>query len=181
MWKKSESEQPQNEYNPRTTVSQIRERAVIGPSIMVKGDLSGGEDLMILGRVEGKVKLEENNVTIGKEGRVHADIYAKIISVEGEVRGNLYGEEKIVVRKTGRVRGNLSAPRVGLEDGSNFKGSIDMDSSAASKKAAPKEPAKATPKITKGTSPIVSDSNPAPSEGKNALGLSVGSTAPKGK
>jgi cytoskeletal protein CcmA (bactofilin family) len=164
MWKKSESEQPQNEYTPRTAVSQIRERAVIGPSIMVKGDLSGGEDLMILGRVEGKVKLEENNVTVGKEGRVHADIYAKIISVEGEVRGNLYGEEKIVVRKTGRVRGNLSAPRVGLEDG-----------------AAPKEPAKETPKITKGTPPIVSDSNPAPSEGKNALGLSVGSTAPKGK
>jgi cytoskeletal protein CcmA (bactofilin family) len=99
---------------------------MIGPSICIKGDLSGQEDLIIEGRVEGTIELRQHNVTVGKKGRVKADIYAKTIAIEGEVLGNLYGEEQLVLRQTSTVRGNITAPRVSLEDGANFKGSIDM-------------------------------------------------------
>ena len=65
-----------------------RENATIGPSISIKGDLTGEEDLVIQGRVEGKVDLKQNSVTIGKNGRVKADIYGKLVTIEGEVLGN---------------------------------------------------------------------------------------------
>lgn len=141
MWKKTDTDQtPQTEYTPRATVNQLKERAIIGPSILVKGDLTGQEDLVVQGRVEGKIELRDHNVTIGPSGRVAADVYAKVISVEGQVQGNLYGDEKIVVRKAGQVKGNLVAPRVSLEDGANFKGSIDMDSNRLPKKPEVKTP-----------------------------------------
>ncbi len=82
---------------------------------------------MIHGRVEGKINFKQHNVTVGKNGRVKADIVGKIISIEGEVEGNVYGEDKIIIRRSGTIRGNITAPRVNLEDGSKFKGSIDMD------------------------------------------------------
>jgi cytoskeletal protein CcmA (bactofilin family) len=101
--------------------------ASIGPSISIRGELSGGEDLVIHGHVEGKIDLRQNNITVGKSGRVKADMYGKVISIEGEVEGNLYGGEQILLRQSGSVRGNIIAPRVSLEDGSKFKGSIDME------------------------------------------------------
>jgi len=76
--------------------------------------------------VEGKVEVPRHSVTIGKNGTIKADIYGKIITVEGTVEGNLYGDEQLIVRHSGTVRGNIVAPRVALEDGSNFKGNIDM-------------------------------------------------------
>ena len=88
---------------------------------------------MIQGRVEGKVDLKQNNVTIGKSGRVKADIYGKLVTIEGEVEGNLFGQEQIIVRGTGDVRGNISAPRVSIEDGARFKGSIDMENKSGDK------------------------------------------------
>jgi cytoskeletal protein CcmA (bactofilin family) len=111
-------------------------RATIGPSIFIQGDLSGEEDLVIEGRVEGKVDLKQNNLTVGKNGRVKADIYGRVVTVEGEVDGNVFAREQAVLRQSGAVRGNITSPRVTLEDGSRFKGSIDME---------PKEGAKATP------------------------------------
>lgn len=107
-----------------------RENATIGPSISIKGDLTGGEDLVIEGRVDGKVDLKQNNVTIGKNGRVKADVYGKLVTVEGEVEGNLFGQDQIIIRGTGKVRGNISAPRVSIEDGATFKGNIDMEGKA---------------------------------------------------
>ena len=104
-----------------------REVAIIGASISIHGDMSGQEDLLIQGRVEGKVDLKQNNITVGKSGHVKADMYGRVISIEGEVEGNLYGGEQILVRQSGSVRGNIIAPRVSLEDGSKFKGSIDME------------------------------------------------------
>ena len=131
MWKREEEKTPQPTYSPpATNSSELKERATIGPSIFVKGDLSGDEDLIVQGRVEGTIKLSDNNVTVGNQGRVKADVRARIISVEGQVEGNLFAQEKIVIRKSGRVKGNLVAPRVSLEDGSTFKGSIDMEVSA---------------------------------------------------
>ena len=100
--------------------------AVIGPSITVKGDVIGEEDLVIEGRVEGEIKVNRHAVTVGRNGRIKADIHAKSIQVEGEVLGNLWGDEAVVIRRTGKVNGNVTAPRVTLEDGSTFRGSIDM-------------------------------------------------------
>jgi cytoskeletal protein CcmA (bactofilin family) len=109
-----------------------RPSATIGPSIFIKGDLTGDEDLVIEGRVEGRVDLK-NNVTVGKNGRVRADVFGKSVIIEGEVDGNLFAQEQAILRQSGAVRGNITAPRVILEDGSRFRGSIDMDA---------KEPAK---------------------------------------
>ena len=103
------------------------ERATIGPSIFIKGDLSGEEDLVVEGRVEGKVDLKQNNVTVGKNGRVRADIFGRVVTIEGEVDGNVFAREQAVLRQSGAIRGNITAPRVILEDGSRFKGSIDME------------------------------------------------------
>jgi cytoskeletal protein CcmA (bactofilin family) len=136
MWKKSESEEthtppapaPQASpaAAPRVPVVQTRDRSVIGPSISIKGDLTGEEDLLIEGHVEGKIEFRNHSVTIGKNGRIKADIHGKTITVEGNVEGNLFGDEQLIVRQSGTVRGNIVSPRVALEDGSNFKGNIDM-------------------------------------------------------
>ena len=146
MWKKSEPEetrpqripgpqtvqtqpvQPQPEQIVRNPAPQLKEKAMIGPSIALKGELSGEEDLFIQGRVEGKIDLPRHSITVGKSGLIKADVYAKVIIVEGEVEGNLFGEEQLVMRQSSTMRGNITAPRVSLEDGANFKGSIDMSS-----------------------------------------------------
>jgi cytoskeletal protein CcmA (bactofilin family) len=136
------------------------ERATIGPSIYIKGDLAGEEDLVIEGRVEGRVDLKQHNVTIGKNGRVRADVFGRIVNVEGEVDGNVFAQEQAVLRQSGAVRGNITAPRVTLEDGSRFKGSIDMEpkdggkpaavSGGAGAGSAPHQPAKPAEAATAG-------------------------------
>jgi len=136
MWKKSEPEesrpQPatapvsQPAAAPETPAHQIRNQAVIGSTISIKGDLVGEENLSIEGRLEGKIESRHHSVTIGKSGWIKGDIYGKVITVGGTVEGNLYGEEQLIVRQSGTIRGNIVSPRVVLEDGSNFKGSIDM-------------------------------------------------------
>lgn len=112
------------------------DRAVIGPSITIKGDVSGEEDLVIQGRVEGKVDLAQHHVTVGANGRIKANIVGRSVTVEGEVDGDLRADEQIAIRKSGKVRGNISAPRVIIEDGATFKGSIDMEHKAAAQPAA---------------------------------------------
>ena len=111
-------------------------RAQIGGGTIVRGEISGEEDLLIEGRVEGRIDLRQNAVTVGAKGRLVAEIIARIILVDGEVDGNLTAEEQIVVRKSGRVKGDLCAPRVTIEDGARFKGGIDME---------PKRPTAASP------------------------------------
>jgi len=141
MWKKPEEEnsEPSTQRFKKTPIEQLKGKAVIGPSIKIKGELTGEEDLVIQGRVEGRIELKKNNVTVGKKGHVQADIYGKIISIEGEVDGDLFGTEKIIVRQSGIVRGNMTAPRVNLEDGAKFKGSIDMKSEDGAKKLPPEK------------------------------------------
>jgi cytoskeletal protein CcmA (bactofilin family) len=101
--------------------------AVIGPGIVINGDISGTESLVIEGKVEGKINLPGHQVEVGKSGRVNADVQAKYIRVDGELKGDIDGREKVVITKSGNVRGNIKAPRVMLEDGAIFKGSIDID------------------------------------------------------
>jgi len=114
---------------------------MIGPSITIKGEVSGEEDLLIQGRVEGSVNLDNNEVTIGDAGRVEADIQARVARVDGEVAGDITANEKVIISKSGNVRGNIVAPRVTLEDGAIFKGSIDMDPAGTSQSRAPQPPA----------------------------------------
>jgi cytoskeletal protein CcmA (bactofilin family) len=108
-------------------VSPARDIAVLGQSITVQGDITGEESLVIDGKVTGKVSLKQNDLTVGQTGRVSGDVTANVARIEGEVRGDIHGIEKVVVTRSGRVQGNIVAPRVTLEEGAKFKGSIDMD------------------------------------------------------
>lgn len=133
MWKKEDtnSDRSSDSNTQAYTVPEATTRsergACIGATISIKGDLSGGEDLIIEGRIEGKVDLKQHKITVGRKGVVRAEMRARVISIEGDVQGTLYGEEQIVLGKSSSVRGDIIAPRVTLEDGSKFKGSIDME------------------------------------------------------
>lgn len=110
---------------------------MIGAKVKVNGDIVSAEDLLIEGEVSGTVTLTDNELVIGTSGRVQADINAKTVRIEGEVNGDIVGGERVVICASGNVQGNVSAPRVMLEDGGRFKGSIDMGSSKPAAKAAP--------------------------------------------
>ncbi|OOG28156.1 hypothetical protein B1C78_02090 [Thioalkalivibrio denitrificans] len=112
---------------PSQGVGRSRDAAIIGPSIHVEGTLRGEEDLIIEGRVTGTVKLHGHSLTVGSNGQISADIYAHTVVVDGTVEGDLYGEEKVVIRKSANIRGNVTSPRVSLEEGARFKGAIEMD------------------------------------------------------
>lgn len=107
--------------------------AIIGRSIKINGDVKGDEDLVIEGDVSGTVELRNHSLTVGKEGTVKADIYARAITVDGTTDGDLFASERIAIRASANVRGNLLAPRVSLEDGARFKGSVEMDQQAIDK------------------------------------------------
>jgi cytoskeletal protein CcmA (bactofilin family) len=137
MWKKEEgmpdpqSHQgaaPQNE-SPRQSVN-ARERATIGRSITIRGDVGGDEDLLIQGQVDGSVNLDQHSVTVGSEGRVKANISGRVVIVEGQVEGDLNAQEQIILRSSAHVMGDISAPRVVLEDGATFRGLVDMAAAA---------------------------------------------------
>jgi cytoskeletal protein CcmA (bactofilin family) len=98
----------------------------IGKSVVIKGELSGSEDLTIEGQVEGKIELRQNILTIGPNGKIKAQVFAKAIVVQGEVHGNVTASERVDIRDNGSVDGDLSAPRVAIADGAHFRGSIDM-------------------------------------------------------
>jgi cytoskeletal protein CcmA (bactofilin family) len=131
----------------------MREHAAIGSSITIIGDVTGDEDITVLGKIEGKITLPKNNVTIGRSAHVTADICAKSVSVEGEVNGNLLAGEQILIRKTAKMHGNLTAPRVGLEDGCRFRGSVDMETQPGEKgrTPAPTTPARPVPETPAAT------------------------------
>jgi cytoskeletal protein CcmA (bactofilin family) len=133
--------QDANRTTSETTLGSLRSKvagrggdaAVIGRSIQINGDLRGGEDLRIEGDVSGTVELKNSALTIGKEGRVKADVYARSIAVDGETKGDLYAAERISVHVNARVQGNIVAPKVSIEEGAHFKGSIEMDPAAVDK------------------------------------------------
>jgi cytoskeletal protein CcmA (bactofilin family) len=99
---------------------------MIGASIKIKGDITGDENLVVEGQVEGQISLTNHDLTIGESGVVSANLNAKTVQIHGTVNGDIEGSELVVVSKSGRVQGNIVAPRVTLEDGAQFKGSIDM-------------------------------------------------------
>ena len=103
-----------------------RGQASIGKSLKIKGTITGTEDLYIDGQVEGTIRLEENSLTIGPNGDIDADVFAKDIVVEGKVTGNVKAGDRIDIRKTGSLSGDLSAARIVIEDGAVFRGSVDI-------------------------------------------------------
>jgi len=103
----------------------------IGKSVVIKGELSGSEDLTIEGQVEGKIELRQNVLTIGANARIKAQVFAKAVVILGEVTGNVTASEKVDIRDNGSVDGDIASPRVAIAEGAHFRGSIDMQRAGA--------------------------------------------------
>jgi cytoskeletal protein CcmA (bactofilin family) len=106
--------------------SQGQVQATIGRSIVLKGELSANEDLVIEGQFDGTVNLQDHCLTIGPNGKVKAEVQARRVVIHGTVNGNVSAREKIEVRRTGNVTGDLTSASVSIEEGAYFKGSIDI-------------------------------------------------------
>src|SRR5215217_6302223 len=103
----------------------------IGKSVVIKGELTGSEDLTIEGHVEGKIELRQNVLTIGPNGKIKAQVFAKSVIILGEVTGNVTASEKVDIRDNGSVDGDIASPRVAIAEGAHFRGSIDMQRAGA--------------------------------------------------
>jgi cytoskeletal protein CcmA (bactofilin family) len=147
MWKRKEDEDttpvPQpgpsgSAHNPavsapprppepmRSENFRSHEVATIGKSVVVKGELSGSEDLVIDGEVEGSIALRGQSLTVGPNGRLRANIEARNVILHGRVDGDVHGTERVELRKTASLTGNISTARISIEDGAFFKGTIDI-------------------------------------------------------
>jgi cytoskeletal protein CcmA (bactofilin family) len=102
----------------------------IGKSVVIKGELNGSEDLTIEGHVEGTIQLRDHVLTIGPNGRIKAQVFAKSVIVLGEVTGNVTASEKVDIRDNGSVDGDIISPRVAIAEGAHFRGSVDMQRKA---------------------------------------------------
>ena len=118
---------------PRAQVG--RDNVNIGKSVIIKGELSGSEDLTIEGHVEGRIDLKDNVLTIGANGKIKAEVFAKAVIVLGEVTGNVTASEKVDIRDNGSVDGDIASPRVAIAEGAHFRGSVDMQRSGGAKPA----------------------------------------------
>lgn len=99
----------------------------LGPSLRIKGEISGSEDLLIDGSVEGIVQLERQKLTLGPASKVTADIVAGDVIVGGQLKGNVRAKNRIEIKKDGSVTGDLTTPQIAIEDGACFKGSIEIE------------------------------------------------------
>jgi cytoskeletal protein CcmA (bactofilin family) len=142
MWKSSNTpERPQTPSAPAapvTTPVQTKESrpmdmprssadvAHIGKSVVIKGELSGSEDLYVDGEVEGSIDLKEHSLTIGPHGRVRANVSAREIVVHGKVEGNLQGSDRVELKRSAVQVGDIATQRIVIEDGAYFKGAIDI-------------------------------------------------------
>jgi len=142
MWKRDESVKPAAApaHTPATAPSapvaaapnaepraQLgRDMVNIGKSVIIKGELSGSEDLTIEGHVEGRIDLKDNVLTIGPNGKIKAEVFAKAVVVLGEVTGNVTASEKVDIRDNGSVDGDIASPRVAIAEGAHFRGAVDM-------------------------------------------------------
>ena len=126
----------------------------IGKSVVIKGELNGSEDLTIEGHVEGTIQLRDHVLTIGPNGRIKAQVFAKSVIVLGEVTGNVTASDKVDIRDNGSVDGDIISPRVAIAEGAHFRGSVDMQRKPGQapqgpkpemKAAAPQQPAAPQP------------------------------------
>ena len=176
MWKRDESPKPTSSQptapvapvtpsQPVSAASQPELRRIerdmvnIGKSVVIKGELAGSEDLTIEGHVEGKIELKDHVLTIGPNGKIKAQVFAKAVIVLGEVNGNVTATEKVDIRDGGSVDGDIISPRVAIAEGAHFRGSVDMQRKGA-------QPATATSAPQKGAAtppqPVAAKEQPQP-------------------
>ncbi len=150
MWKRDEAVKPPTPPAPAASPAAPAAPAVsptsyetgrpsrdvvhIGKSVVIKGELNGSEDLTIEGHVEGKIELRDHVLTIGSNGRIRAEVFAKQVIVLGEVVGNVSATEKVDIRDNGSVDGDIVSPRVAIAEGAHFRGSVDMKRTGTSPK-----------------------------------------------
>ena len=127
--------------------------AHIGKSVVIKGELSGSEDLYLDGEVEGSIELRSHSLTIGPNGRVRANINAKDVVIHGKVDGNVRGSERVELKKSAVLNGDVITQRIVIEDGAFFKGSIDIQK-GETKSEAPRAMAAAAP-VHAGSAPTL--------------------------
>src|SRR6186997_319260 len=141
MWKRDEAPKPAAPAAPAPAAHQPvssapvpqpenrrieRDVVNIGKSVVIKGELNGSEDLTVEGHVEGKIELRDHVLTIGPNGKIKAQLFAKAVIVLGEVNGNVTATEKVDIRDGGSVDGDIISPRVAIAEGAHFRGSVDM-------------------------------------------------------
>ena len=143
MWKRDEAVKPTGPGTPATPAAPAQHQAMaqpdprrqqmierdvvnIGKSVVIKGELNGSEDLTVEGHVEGKIELRDHVLTIGPNGKIKAQVFAKAVIVLGEVNGNVTATEKVDIRDGGSVDGDIISPRVAIAEGAHFRGSVDM-------------------------------------------------------
>ncbi len=117
--------QPRNVEIPKVD-NHRTDVANIGKSVIIKGELSGSEDLFLDGEVEGNIDLRNYNLVIGPNGRVRANVFAKDVVIHGKVDGNITGIDKVELKKSSVLNGDINTQRIVIEDGAFFKGSIDI-------------------------------------------------------
>jgi cytoskeletal protein CcmA (bactofilin family) len=135
---------PAGDAGPRSDAKPSMEKDIvnIGKSVVIKGELNGSEDLTIEGHVEGTIQLRDHVLTIGPNGRIKAQVFAKSVIVLGEVTGNVTASDKVDIRDNGSVDGDIISPRVAIAEGAHFRGSVDMQrkSGAPAQTAKPAAP-----------------------------------------
>ena len=141
----SPAQQTQAPAQPETRRQQMMERDIvnIGKSVVIKGELNGSEDLTVEGHVEGKIELRDHVLTIGPNGKIKAQVFAKAVIVLGEVNGNVTATEKVDIRDGGSVDGDIVSPRVAIAEGAHFRGAVDMQrkgGAQGSQQARPQQP-----------------------------------------
>lgn len=121
-------ESPMMEATPKVSnpIAPSQNPTVLGRSVVSRGELSANEDLLIEGQFDGNINLKDHCLTVGSNGQVKAEIHARQVIIHGMVNGNILAREKVEIRKTGRVQGDLTAAGVAIEDGAYFKGSIEI-------------------------------------------------------
>src|SRR5262252_4860555 len=160
MWKRDEAVRPvqpaaptpqpaapaPQAYSSRSETSHQMERDIvnIGKSVVIKGELNGSEDLTIEGHVEGTIQLKDHVLTIGPNGRIKAQVFAKAVIVLGEVTGNVTATDKVDIRDNGSVDGDIVSPRVAIAEGAHFRGSVDMQRKGGAEPKAQAKPAEAS-------------------------------------
>jgi cytoskeletal protein CcmA (bactofilin family) len=112
--------------NFRPTEQSRMDVAHIGKSVYIKGELSGSEDLYVDGEVEGTIELDGHRLTVGAEGRIRASVQAKDVIIQGKVNGDVVGAQRVELKKTAHLVGNIKTQRIAIEEGAVFKGSIEM-------------------------------------------------------
>lgn len=141
---------PTREVRPVETPKMDNFRADvahIGKSVIVKGELSGSEDLYLDGEVEGSIELRGHSLTIGPNGRVRANVHAKDVVIHGKVDGNVRGNERVELKKSAVLNGDIFTQRIVIEDGAYFKGAIDIQKGEAKAQSASAHTSAPTPAV----------------------------------